>query len=127
MEAHQHSPDSHTPQAAGAASLSQSVVELLSVSACGLTFWSRHGFDIAAELQLRLDREAFPFPTLPAPLRLSDGWVMVRGFVVDCNPARRADGTVGFEITLIFEPVMRSKARASAREWPARLSLIDLN
>lgn len=119
------------PSSAAASSpTTQGVVELLSVRECGLVFWSRHHFEVAAELQLRLRREAFSNSAVPQRLTVRDGWVLARGFVVDCNPARRPDGTVGFEITLVFEPGVPGKlpnAHRSSPEWPRKLQAIDWN
>lgn len=131
MGAHRQKPDSSAPPSAAASSPTiQGVVELLSVRECGLVFWSRHHFEVAAELQLRLHREAFSHSAVPQRLTLRDGWVLARGFVVDCNPARRPDGTVGFEITLVFEPVVLGKIKlaiASATQFPRQLRALELN
>ena len=102
MEAKRQQPESGAfkPQSGSV----QSVVQLMALKSCGLVFWSRQHFDLTAELQLKLEKSALRgVPTL-AHLREHDGWVMVRGYVVDCTPARRPDGTVGFEVTLIFGP-----------------------
>lgn len=31
---------------------------------------------------------------------------MVRGFVIECKPARRDDGSVGFEVAVLFDEVL---------------------
>lgn len=82
----------------------QSVVQLIALKSCGLVFWSRQQFDLTAELQLKLEKSALRGVTTLANVREHDGWVVVRGYVVDCAPARRPDGTVGFEVTLVFGP-----------------------
>jgi hypothetical protein len=105
MGAKRQQPDSSVYSSAKGSS-AQSVVELIAMRPCGLVFWSRHCFEIASELQLRLESEALTGTAMSADLQARDGWVLVRGFVVDCNPARRPDGTVGFEVTLVFEPMM---------------------
>jgi hypothetical protein len=116
MGAKRQQPDSAAFSSTSGAAV-QSVVELITVRPCGLVFWSRHCFEIASELQLRLESQALAGAATVAALKARDGWVLVRGFVVDCNPARRPDGTVGFEVTLVFEPtitVPRKRARLGA-------------
>jgi hypothetical protein len=97
----------------------QTVVELCDITACGLVFWSRHRFDIGAEVQVRIKRSALP-PALHAMAGLEQKWVMLKGFVVACPPLRRANGSTGFEVSLLMEqtlgkceqtPKLRSKMR----------------
>ena len=110
MEAKRQQPESGAfkPQSGSV----QSVVQLLALKSCGLVFWSRQHFDLTAELQLKLKKSALRGVTTLAHLREHDGWVMVRGYVVDCSPARRPDGTVGFEVTLVFSPEVGSNCQA---------------
>lgn len=84
--------------------LTQTVVELLSASHSGLIFWSRHQFEITAELQLRLHSRAVKGAPWLAALQNRQGWLLLRGFVVQCKPSRRTDGTVGFQISIVFDP-----------------------
>lgn len=84
----------------------QVVVELCEVNESGLVFWSRHRFEVAAELQLRIHRDA-----LPARMRSpeqADGacWVCARGFVIECVPIRRPGGTVAFRVSLVLEAAL---------------------
>jgi hypothetical protein len=79
----------------------QAIVELCEVSSSGLSFWSRHRFEIGSELQMRLHRDA-----LPAPGVSEEEWVNVCGFVIDFKPVRRSDGAQGFCITLLFDSVL---------------------
>ena len=80
-------------------SAAQTVVELIRATPRGLILWSRQHLDIAAELQLRVHEDA-----LRGVKAVSvDGWMVVRGFVVECKPARRDDGTVGFEVSIVFD------------------------
>lgn len=118
MGAKRQQPDSAAFSSTSGAAV-QSVVELITVRPCGLVFWSRQHFEIAAELQLRLERDALAGTATLAALKVRDGWVLVRGFVVDCNPARRPDGTVGFEVTLVFEPTMTAPRKSARRVAPA--------
>ncbi len=83
----------------------QTVVELCDITACGLVFWSRHRFDIGAEVQLRIKRSALP-PALHAMTGLGQKWVMLKGLVVACPPLRRADGSTGFEVSLLMEQAL---------------------
>lgn len=80
----------------------QAVVELCEVSTCGLIFWSRHRFDIGAEVQVRIHRS-----TLPAALQNSakpqGEWVTLKGLVVACPRKRREDGSSGFQVSLLIE------------------------
>lgn len=103
MEANRQQPDSGAfkPHSGSV----QSVVQLLSLKSCGLVFWSRQHFDLTSELQLKLEKAALLGVAPVSHLRERDGWVLVSGYVVDCAPARRPDGTVGFEVTLVFSPV----------------------
>lgn len=80
----------------------QAVVELCEISACGLVFWSRHRFDIGAEIQMRIKRSALP-PACQVPAATDAKWVMLKGLVVACPPQRRADGSSGFAVSLLME------------------------
>ncbi|MFN0075914.1 MAG: hypothetical protein ACKVY0_05520 [Prosthecobacter sp.] len=83
----------------------QAVVELCEISACGLVFWSRHRFEIGAEVQVRIKRSAL----LAACHVLSSSgskWVMLKGLVVACPPQRRTDGSSGFEVSLLMEQAL---------------------
>lgn len=80
------------PSKAGQA-LTQGVVELISETKRGLVFWSRQPLEIATEVQVRMRQDA-----AKAPQRLR----RIHGFVIECKPARRSDGTVGFEISIVF-------------------------
>lgn len=97
----------------------QTVVELCDVSTCGLVFWSRHRFDIGAEVQARIHRS-----TLPAALQnnatTQGEWVTLKGLVVACSGKRRENGSSGFLVSLLVDdmacacsqkPKLRSKMR----------------
>jgi hypothetical protein len=90
----------------------QIVVELCEVSACGLVFWSRRRFDIGAEVQVRIRRSSLPLH-LQMAVASDSPWVMLKGLVVACPGLRRADGSSGFEVSLLTEqlPKIRSKMR----------------
>jgi hypothetical protein len=111
----------------------QAVVELCEISTCGLVFWSRHRFDIGAEVQVRIKRSALPQACQQA--MISGGkWAMLKGLVVACPPQRRVDGSSGFQISLLIEqplcecvqaPKIRSKMRwlKTPMPWLRRFSL----
>lgn len=80
----------------------QAVVELNAVYGGGLTFWARQKFRVGAELSARLRTEVLP------PLRLTlEGedvgeWLVLRGFVVECQAQRRSDGSCGFRVSVLI-------------------------
>ncbi|WP_395750743.1 hypothetical protein [Prosthecobacter sp.] len=78
----------------------QAVVELCEITSCGLVFWSRQRFDIGAEVQARIKRSALT-PAMLAMTTTSSKWVMLKCLVVAISPQRRADGSSGFEISLL--------------------------
>ena len=120
MGAHRH-PDRHAAQTSKAGeSVSQSVVELVCVSHSGLMFWSRHHFEITAELQLRLHRQALKGTLWADNLKSRNGWLLLRGFVVQCKPSRRDDGTVGFQIAIIFDPALLNAEPCVQHNRPKR-------
>jgi len=81
----------------------QSVVPLLRVCEAGVVFWSRQAFAVADELRVTLSLEGLP-KSCAKRFATHSGWACVRGFVVECAPKRNADGCVGYEISLVFEP-----------------------
>lgn len=81
----------------------QSVVVVLRVCEAGVVFWSRQAFAVADELRVTLSTEGIP-KACTKRFSTHGGWVCVRGFVVECHPRRNADGSVGYEISLVFEP-----------------------
>jgi hypothetical protein len=93
----------------------QAIVELGEVSSSGLTFWSRHRFEIGSELQIRLHRDALPTPSLS-----DEEWVNVCGFVIDFKPVRRSDGAQGFCITLLFDSALLHPTKPKPRALPLR-------
>ncbi len=124
MAAKRHSNDDPIPQTAGGGSVSQSIVELLSTTEQGLVFWSRQPFEIAVELQLRVQSSALPAAAQESAEKLRSGWLMKRGLVVLCQPARRNDGSVGFQVSLLFTPVAKAKVR---KKKPPIASLLHKN
>ena len=102
--------DDHTLPSKAGGHAAQGIVDLVSSTDCGLVFWSRHPFEVAAELLLRLNGEAIP-PGVKPP----EGWLMKRGLVVACQPGRRADGSVGFEVSVLFVPATLSATKKPAR------------
>ncbi len=78
----------------------QSVVELCEITTCGLVIWSRQRFDLGAEVQVRIQRTALTSSML-AMTTTNSKWVMLKGLVVASTPQRRADGSIGFKISLL--------------------------
>ncbi len=102
MAAKRHSNDDNIQPGKAGGGVAQGIVELLSATSSGLIFWSRHPFELAAELQLRVRSNALP-------ACLTDGaapWQTKRGFVVQCQPARRSNGSVGFQVSVLFVPAV---------------------
>ena len=79
----------------------QTIVELCGVREGGLIFWSRQRFEIGAELQVRIRRDALG----AAPGQLSE-WVNVRGFVVESPAVCRPDGSHVFRISLLLDSAL---------------------
>ena len=118
MEAkHQPESDAAPPTQAGG-SIAQTVVDLICASQCGLVFWSRHPFEIASELQVRLRASALAHHCLEIALQARRGWVVLSGYVVDCEPARREDGTIGFQVTLLFQAATQKQPRKKLGQVP---------
>jgi hypothetical protein len=102
MANHGQSPqDTSAPQRGGGG---QAIVEMCEVTDTSLTFWSRHRFQIGAELQMRLSTAELP-SALAAPAG-KEPWVMLRGFVVQCQHVRRDDGVQGFRVVLLFDSAL---------------------
>ncbi len=96
----------------------QTVVEMCEVTSSGLMFWSRQRFQIGSELQMRMRRTALPIQA-QAKLPCQEEWVMMRGFVVQCTQVRRKDGTIHFQVAMVFEAalatVRQSRPASSGR------------
>lgn len=91
----------------------QTIVSLCKVSESGLVFWSRHRFDLASELQVRVR-----INVLPSLLRAcfkddGHGWTSVRGFVVECRATRRSNGAATFRVSLVLDAALLSPAHRS--------------
>lgn len=84
----------------------QAVVELCGVSSGGLVFWSRQRFDIGAELQIRIRRDALPCALAHLSPNTGGEWAVVSGFVVECPAVRRPDGAHGFRVSLLLESAL---------------------
>lgn len=97
-----HHQDTTADEQSSASGGRQAVVELCQISSCGLIFWSRHRFEIGAEIQVRIRRSALP-AGCPALVATTAKWVMLHGLVVACPARRRADGTSGFEVSLLMD------------------------
>ncbi len=93
----------------------QAVVELCEVTSTALVFWSRQRFDIGSELQIRIRRDA-----LPGYSDSMEEWITVRGFVVECPPVRREDGTPAFRVSLLLDSALMQPARHHSRPLPLR-------
>jgi hypothetical protein len=66
-----------------------------------MIFWSRQRFEVGAELQLRAWAEALPV-RWTCLKEDGSGWVNLRGYVVQCEPERRSDGSFGFRVSLLL-------------------------
>ncbi|MBB5036279.1 hypothetical protein [Prosthecobacter dejongeii] len=97
----QHQQGNSASQRSGAG---QTIVELCTVSDCGLVFWSRQRFDIGSELQIRVLRSAIPH--LSAPESTNEEWVTLRGYVVECPALRRPSGEHGFQVSLLLDSAL---------------------
>jgi hypothetical protein len=107
----QHSHPETSSQARG--SRGQAIVELSQVSERGMSFWSRQRFEIAAELQLRVQRSS-----LPEPLRRvatgDEEWVMIKGYVVECRAERRAGGEAAFCVSVVWDTTFSAANQSDA-------------
>ena len=89
-------------------------MNLCKVSESGLVFWSRHRFDLAAELQVRVRCDVLPLHLRASLKADDDGWVSVRGFVIECRPLRRSNGAGAFRVSLLLDAALiSSEPRAS--------------
>jgi hypothetical protein len=85
------------------------------VSDTGLVFWSRHRFDLAAELQVRVRYNVLPV-CMRANLKADgEGWVMMRGFVIECRALRRPNGAGAFRVSLMLDTALVSSDRCGIR------------
>lgn len=82
----------------------QAIVEMCEVTDSSLTFWSRHRFQIGSELQMRLSTAELPQALMAAVGK--EPWVMLRGFVVQCQHVRRDDGLQAFRVVLLFDSAL---------------------
>lgn len=96
----------------------QAVVSLCKVSESGLVFWSRHRFDLAAELQVRLRRAVLPRRLRERLNEDGGGWSTVRGFVVECSATRKADGSALFRVSLVLDAVLNSEGAGGCGALP---------
>lgn len=83
----------------------QTIVEMCEVTDSGITFWSRHRFQIGSELQMRMRRDVLTAAS-QAKFQVQGAWVMMQGFVVQCAPVRRAGGTVMFRVAMLFDTAL---------------------
>lgn len=96
----------------------QTIVRLCGASAVGIVFSSRHKFDLAAELQLRIRGDTLP-PHIAESLHASpSGWVTVRGFVVECLAVRQPDGAASFQVSVVLEAFLAAAAARRALPNP---------
>lgn len=86
-------------------------MNLCRVSEHGLVFWSRHRFDLAAELQVRVRMDALPLQLQTGVKGDGEGWGTVRGFVVECRAIRRPNGAAAFRVSLVLDAALTAKAR----------------
>jgi hypothetical protein len=91
----------------------QTVVEMSEVTETSLIFWSRHRFQIGAELQIRMHREALPSSSQAGAS--AGEWVMMRGFVVQSSPLRREDGRLTFRVVLVFDTALARPTKLKSK------------
>jgi hypothetical protein len=89
----------------------QAVVSLCKVSESGLVFWSRHRFELAAELQVRVRCDVLPLRVRAMLEPDIEGWVSVRGFVIECRAQRRSNGAGVFRVSLLLDAALISAGR----------------
>lgn len=102
----------------------QAVVELCKVTERGLVFWSRQRFEIGAELQIRIRRDAVPPGLLPPGSEFED-WLSLSGYVVECPAVRRADGTLGFRVSLLLEWALQNSAARRQQRLVSGVIYVD--
>lgn len=127
MATKRHSNDDEIPPGKAGGNVAQSIVEFLSATSSGLIFWSRHPFEVAAEVQLRVRSSILPENAREPSIC---DWVTKRGFVVLCKPCRRSSGAVGFQVSVLFvSAVATTQPRVAAPpafdldpDWIRRLS-----
>lgn len=122
MAAKRHSNDDDIQPGKAGSGVAQGIVELLSATSSGLVFWSRQPFELAAELQLRVRRSALP----PALADDTMPWQTKRGFVVQCQPARRANGSIGFQVSVLFLSVALAAKEKPTPRQPLSATLFKL-
>lgn len=85
----------------------QAVVELCDATPHGMVFWTRQRFEIGVELQVRLRTESLP-DVLRRQIPCPDDWTNLRGYVVQCQPERRPNGSFGFRVSLLLASFPRA-------------------
>ena len=96
----------------------QSIVELCDIQASGLSFWSKQRFEIGYELQIRLNHQDIPgHPS-------TEEWVNLCGFVIQCQPIRREDGSPSFRITIMLDSVLMQPKKLSGKSLRFQHTLI---
>ncbi|MCP5559781.1 MAG: hypothetical protein H7A55_18690 [Verrucomicrobiaceae bacterium] len=81
----------------------QTIVELQRITRAGIILWSRQRFEIGSEVQIRVGVESLP-EALKKLLPIGSGhWAVVIGYVVECPAVRRADGTYGFQVSVLLD------------------------
>ena len=91
----------------------QAVVELCGVSTGGISFWSRQRFEIGAQLQIRIRRDALPGQLQSFCATPCGEWLTLCGFVVECPAERRPDGAHAFRVSLLLENALCSTQAAA--------------
>ena len=92
----------------------QAVVSLCKISESSLVFWSRHRFDLAAELQVRVRCDVLPLHVRATLKPDNAGWVSVRGFVIECRAQRRSNGAGVFRVSLLLDAALISSGRGES-------------
>lgn len=87
----------------------QIVVSLCGMNEGGLILRSRHRFEVAAEVQLRIRWDVLPDCLRQSLQSDPSGWVNIRGFVIDCRVARQSGGKMIFIVSLMLDLVLSEK------------------
>ena len=90
----------------------QTIVSLKGVNEGGLTFCSRHRFEVASEIQMRVRWDVLPNKLRARLVPDDSGWVSVRGFVIECRAERQPSGAAVFQVSLVLDVVLLKRVNA---------------
>jgi hypothetical protein len=92
----------------------QTIVSLQGVNEGGLTFFSRHRFEVASEIQMRVRWDVLPNSLRARLVPDKSGWISVRGFVIECRAERQSNGAAVFRVSLVLDVVLLKRATTRA-------------